>query len=114
MIPPEVRQALVLGGACVFAALGAWFLFIARRDEGRGLRLSLPGVGRLSAATLLVFGLSSLGMAYHIVVYELNFRQFRAPMWLALAVCLVAVGLSLATDRLDNRRDERDSGRPGG
>ncbi|MFZ2873236.1 MAG: hypothetical protein WAZ94_02000 [Phycisphaerales bacterium] len=92
---------LGLGGTLALVA-GALILW--------GPRLGLaPFLRRLSLQSRLVCGLSCLGVGYHLVIWSLadSSRWLHVPRdrwWLVLVVAAVAVGASLATDRLPTRR----------
>ena len=98
---------LQVGVAILLGAAGLW-LFASARGGSKALRFELPGVGRLSSVTRTVAGLASILVAYHLFVYAMGLAQFRAPIWIVLIVGVVAPGLSLLIDAIENRTDERD------
>ena len=62
----------------------------------------------MSTVTRSVTGLASALVAYHLFAYAMNMSQFRAPIWIVLSVGVVAPGLSLLVDAIENRADSRD------
>ena len=99
---PLFALAVLAAGASV-----ACFRVARARRERTGLRLSW--VGEVSSTTLNVGGAACALLAYHAVAHGFALGQFRAPLWAAPAAALVAVGLSLLVDRLENRRDDAAS-----
>ncbi|MCE7975274.1 MAG: hypothetical protein DYG92_13270 [Leptolyngbya sp. PLA1] len=77
-----------------------------------GPRLGVaPILQRLTLQSRLVCGLSCLGLGYHLIIWSLadSSRWLHVPRerwWLVLVVAFVAVGASLASDRLPTRRAE--------
>lgn len=98
----QALLALQLPTGVLLAIAGALILW--------GPRLGLaPFLRRLSLQARLVCGLSCLGVGYHLVIWSLadSSRWLHVPRdrwWLVLVVAAVAVGASLATDRLPTRR----------
>lgn len=97
-----------LAAAAVFGAIGiaalAW-----PRLRSEPIRVSLGGVGELSAVTVLVGGVASLIVAYHIVTHALGLMDhFRAPLWMAFVGAGVAVFGSIGIDAIDNRREAQE------
>lgn len=106
---PHIGMILSVSAAILFIVLGVAAFAVARREDDP--RLSLTGIGRVSPSTFFVAALASLGMAYHIIVYAFDLRQFRAPWWLAVSVASLAVLLSLGVDAVENGRSKTDSRR---
>lgn len=99
---------LALGAAGIFAAIGVAVLAAPRLKRGP-IRISLAGVGAMSSITILVAGVASLIISYHIVTHALNVAaHFRAPLWLAFGGAAIAVLASLGIDAIDNRREIED------
>lgn len=108
---PAIMLALAAAG--LFAAIGIGVL-AAPRFRRKPIQVSLAGVGELSPITVLVSGVASLIVSYHIVAYALGvMAHFRAPLWIVFVGAAVAVLGSIGLDAVDNRRDleERDSDR---
>lgn len=106
-MPTDTIRILALIAAAAFAGLGIWCMSLSRRDAAEAPLLTLAGVGRVSQITMLVAGLASLWIAYHLVVHTLNLApDFRAPGWIAVTVAVGAVISSLGVDRLDNRAED--------
>jgi hypothetical protein len=104
---------LALGAAGLFAAIGIGAL-AAPRFRREPIRLSLAGVGEISAITVLVGGVACVIVSYHIVTHALGvLPHFRAPLWIAFLGAGIAVLGSIGIDSIDNRREaqERDSNR---
>lgn len=102
MISPALAASFA--AAALLAAIGIYAFIAARRDEPPPYRLT--GVGQISHVTLLVSGIASFAMAYHVIAYALDMREFRAPWWLALTVAAAAVVMSLGVDALENSRHD--------
>ncbi|MBL8745480.1 MAG: hypothetical protein JNK58_03895 [Phycisphaerae bacterium] len=96
--------------AALLAVLGVVAFIAARREERP--RFVLAGVGTISHVTLYVGGLAAFAVAYHVLAYALDLKQFRAPWWVAVGIALASVLLSLWIDALENRRDEADGRKP--
>lgn len=98
----HVLLTLQLPAGALLAIAGALLLW--------GPRLGLaPFLQRRSLQSRLVCGLSCLGVGYHLIIWSLadSSRWLHVPRerwWLVLVVALVAVGASLASDRLPTRR----------
>ena len=100
-------KMLQVGAAILLGAAGVW-LFVSARGQSNGRFFELPGVGRVSTVTRTVSGLASVLVAYHLFAYAMNLAQFRAPIWIVLSIGLVAPGLSLLIDAIENRADSRE------
>ncbi|HBS29944.1 MAG TPA: hypothetical protein DEB06_10990 [Phycisphaerales bacterium] len=93
-----------LSGALVLGLLGLTLLIGGRREGSWVSRIALAGVGPVSRITTLVGGLALLVLGYQLGARALGVAAFRVPGWAAVALPLGAVGLSLVSDAIDNRR----------
>ncbi len=121
---------LILSG--VLAASSIWVLWWARRSAAllsdHLVRIPWPGGGVVvGTPTVLVIGLSLGLCSYHAAAFALRALQssFLLPTplalgssWVLVVGCGVAVGLSLATDRVEQRGlvvdEATDRGEPAG
>lgn len=90
--------------------IGLVILILTRWRPDRLEQYVLAGVGPVSRITWSIVGLSLIGAGYHIFVHAAGLPQFRAPLWVALAVCAVVSGGSLLVDAMDNRHSPSDEG----
>lgn len=99
---------LALAAAGLFAAIGVVAL-AAPRFRSKPIQVSLAGVGELSPITVLVIGVSSLIVSYHIVTHALGvMAHFRAPLWIVFVGAVVAILASIGLDAVDNRREAEE------
>ena len=106
-MPPDPLKMLQVGAALLLGAAGVWLLASARRHSIAS-SFELPGVGRTSNVTRTVAGLACALVAYHLFAYAMNLAQYRGPIWIVLSVGVLAPGLSLLIDAIENRADSRD------
>ncbi len=99
------------------AAAGLWMLAIARPgrfgDHATPVPLPIRGLGEVTRPTGLVLGLSLLGVGYHLLAWSLpeDWIVLRVPIarWPTVVIVAgVAVGASLAIDRLADSADSAD------
>ena len=113
-------MGLVFGAGSAVA--GVWMLAIARPgrfgDHSTPVPLPIQGLGEVTRPTGLVIGLSLLGVGYHLLAWSLppDWISLRVSpaMWPVVPIVAgVAVGASLAIDRLADAADNANDS-PGG
>ncbi|MEM8834954.1 MAG: hypothetical protein AAGD00_03945 [Planctomycetota bacterium] len=106
LVPVEPSSTLAievaLGAAlCVAGIATLGMARLGKADDGFRL-----GPIDVSVITVVVAGLSLLGIGYHVLAYALDWSAFRAPMNAVITVAGFATLLSAAADAFDQVPDE--------
>jgi hypothetical protein len=110
-VTPTQAVAVALAGGLALA--GAWSLALARLgarepvDAARLPRLPVAmGGAPLSLNTLALLGLCALGLGYHLLAHAFAWTTLKAPLAIALPVCVLAPLASILVDAFDHARDD--------
>ena len=95
--------------AALLALGGSWCMALWKVMGDRA-RPRLPGVGAVSDNTLILTGLASLAVAYHLLAHRFQWGGIKAPLPIALAAAAIVVALSVLLDAAtrDDAHDNTD------